>query len=248
MKKNVMMRVASVLMVAVLLTTCAISGTFAKYVTSADVEDSARVAKWGVTVTASGSLFEEEYANDGAIEKDNGGNDIAMTVVSSSASQDVIAPGTFNDEGFTFTIDGTPEVAVNIDFAISNVKDVYVPAADATYLDYTTGNNLTDTFDLADDYYPIVYTLTRNGAPAATGTLEDIETYLDSIEGNYAANTDLSGTFGTFKLTWAWVFGDDANNKVDTFLGQIAAGKATLPSGASIDAGITMEITVAQID
>ena len=31
MKKNTMMRIASVLLVAVLLSTCAISGTFAKY-------------------------------------------------------------------------------------------------------------------------------------------------------------------------------------------------------------------------
>ena len=47
MKKNKMMRIASVLLVAVILTTCAISGTFAKYVSSADSSDSARVAYWG---------------------------------------------------------------------------------------------------------------------------------------------------------------------------------------------------------
>jgi hypothetical protein len=47
MTKNKMMRVASALLVAVLLTTCAISGTFAKYVTSTDASDSARVAYWG---------------------------------------------------------------------------------------------------------------------------------------------------------------------------------------------------------
>jgi hypothetical protein len=46
MKKNVMMRVASALLVAVLMTTCAISGTFAKYTTTAVGSDSARVAKW----------------------------------------------------------------------------------------------------------------------------------------------------------------------------------------------------------
>ena len=46
MKKNRMMRVASALLVAVLLTTCAISGTFAKYVSTATGEDAARVAYW----------------------------------------------------------------------------------------------------------------------------------------------------------------------------------------------------------
>ena len=52
MKKNRMMRVASALLVAVLLTTCAISGTFAKYVTTESGSDFARVAKWGVNVEA----------------------------------------------------------------------------------------------------------------------------------------------------------------------------------------------------
>ena len=48
MKKNVMMRVASALLVAVLMTTCAISGTFAKYTSSKTDSDSARVAVWGL--------------------------------------------------------------------------------------------------------------------------------------------------------------------------------------------------------
>ena len=65
MKKNVMMRVASVLLVAVLLTTCAISGTFAKYTTGDAGHDTARVAKWGVTITANGTTFAEAY-NDAA--------------------------------------------------------------------------------------------------------------------------------------------------------------------------------------
>ena len=39
MKTNIMMRVASTLLIAVLLSTCAISGTFAKYITSADAEE-----------------------------------------------------------------------------------------------------------------------------------------------------------------------------------------------------------------
>jgi len=64
MKKNVMMRVASALLVAVLMTTCAISGTFAKYTTSKTDSDSARVAKWGVSVDVVGaSAFNTNYDN-----------------------------------------------------------------------------------------------------------------------------------------------------------------------------------------
>ncbi len=50
MKKNTMMRIASVLLVAVVLTTCAISGTFAKYTSEKEVSDSATVAKWSFEV------------------------------------------------------------------------------------------------------------------------------------------------------------------------------------------------------
>ena len=50
MKKNKMMRIASVLLVAVLLSTCAISGTYAKYISSAVGSDKATVAKWDVKI------------------------------------------------------------------------------------------------------------------------------------------------------------------------------------------------------
>lgn len=47
MKKNKRMRTASGLMIAALLTTSMISGTFAKYTTADAAQDSARAAKWG---------------------------------------------------------------------------------------------------------------------------------------------------------------------------------------------------------
>jgi hypothetical protein len=50
MKKNKMMRIASVLLVAVLLSTCAISGTFAKYASSVTGAATATVAKWSFKV------------------------------------------------------------------------------------------------------------------------------------------------------------------------------------------------------
>ena len=96
MKKNIMMRVASALLIAVLLTTCAISGTFAKYVTSASGNDVARVAKWGFgTTTLAVDMFDGTYNN-----------------VASGDSANVVAPGTTK----TATIElipaeqGTPEV------------------------------------------------------------------------------------------------------------------------------------------
>lgn len=114
MKKNTMMRIAAGLFVAVLLTTCAISGTFAKYVTSETVQDSARVAYWGFG--ASGleitDLFKKAYDS---------------TV---SSSVDVIAPGTTGSDTFAFYYNaGTeadkPEVSYEfkVDVSESTIAD-----------------------------------------------------------------------------------------------------------------------------
>ena len=120
MKKNKMMRIASVLLVAVILTTCAISGTFAKYVTSGNGSDTARVAKFGVAITANGDTFADAYDKVG----DGTGNSNKMvayvtagsTVKSGTQNDDVVAPGTSGSMA-AFTITGTPEVAVRVAFS-----------------------------------------------------------------------------------------------------------------------------------
>lgn len=57
MKKNKMMRAATGMLIAALLTTSVISGTFAKYTTSVSAEDKAVVAKWSVKATVGGNAF-----------------------------------------------------------------------------------------------------------------------------------------------------------------------------------------------
>lgn len=113
MKKNKMMRAAAGLLVSVLLTTCVISGTFAKYTTSADGSDAARVAKFGVEIIANGSMFSEHYNG-----KDSG-NGIATAVTgsvdSSVANQKILAPGT-KGEMVKMTLTGTPEVKVQVTY------------------------------------------------------------------------------------------------------------------------------------
>ena len=101
MKKNFMMRAASALLVAVLLSTCTISGTFAKYTTSVSSHDSARVAYWGFVPSAMDltNLFDNVY--------NEGGEDTVKAAV------DVIAPGTTGSASFAFAYDNTkgkPEV------------------------------------------------------------------------------------------------------------------------------------------
>lgn len=100
MKKNIAMRVAAFLFILTMISTCAFATTFAKYTTSGTATDTARVAKFGVTVTGEGeSLFAESYNEKGPV-----------TV---KATEDVLAPGT-NGSLAKFTITGTPEVSVKV--------------------------------------------------------------------------------------------------------------------------------------
>ena len=63
MRKNKMMRLASSLLVAVLITTSTISGTFSKYTTQDKASDAARVAKWGVELQVAGDMYGLNYKN-----------------------------------------------------------------------------------------------------------------------------------------------------------------------------------------
>lgn len=260
MKKFNTMRAAGGLLIATLLTTSAVSGTYAKYVSGDSATDTARVAKFGVVVAASGSLFSDQYIDAPATS----GN---LTVKSSATGDNVVAPGTNSGEGLTFSITGTPEVAVKlaVEFtnaagdAISETDEIFLAAKDGLP-DMTTGDK-TDTFDNADDYYPVVFTLKKGTTQVATGTLSDIADYLNGTDMNVnfiAPNTDLSTAYGTYSLTWAWDFdasGAGTYDKQDTLLGDLAAGTTltpavTLTDGTdyNLDCGIQIKISVVQVD
>lgn len=115
MKKNRLMRFAAVLLVLTLMTSCFVGGTFAKYVTTDSATDTARVAKWGIEVLASGNLFGTDYkANSAGTDPNEDEIITASTSVDSSDSADVVAPGTRNTNGFTVAITGTPEVSYSV--------------------------------------------------------------------------------------------------------------------------------------
>ncbi len=98
---NKALRLGSVMLVLALLTTCAISGTFAKYTTESSGSDTARVAKWGIGTSeiSLDNLFSTTYSN-----------------VQSSTDKDVIAPGTSGQASFKFMADNStaPEVAYKL--------------------------------------------------------------------------------------------------------------------------------------
>ena len=250
MKKNKMMRSASALLVMTLLTTSVISGTFAKYTTAASATDTARVAKWGVTVGTSGKLFDTQYAED-----DTTTDTIAYSVIADDNTS-VVAPGTKNADGITFTITGTPEVAVDVEVKVTGANsaetatDIYLKTG--KYADLTTGtssatvngttntNGDKDILDLTSDYYPVVYTLKddQGNELVTNGRLSDVEAYLENLSGRYPANTNLAtglgsnsskSTNGSYVLTWAWVYNE--NDAADTLLGNLAADSSILAKG-----------------
>ena len=135
MKRNTILRVSAILLVLTLLSTCVISGTFAKYTTSANADDDARIAKWGVVVEATAEAFTE---NDDD------------TVISFVSGENVLAPGT-DGNLCGLTITGQPEVAVKIDATAElELTDWAVDSAYYCPLVITVGNTEFKGNDYAD--------------------------------------------------------------------------------------------------
>ncbi|MBQ3901025.1 MAG: hypothetical protein II736_04805 [Clostridia bacterium] len=136
----------------------------------------------------------------------------------------------------------------------ANAKEIFLKAN--TDLPDMTTADATDKFDQAANYYPVKFTLKVKGAKVAEGKLEDIKTFLDGASNTvYDANTNLATEIGTINLTWAWDFGDSANNKPDTLLGDLAAGttlapETTLNAGAdyNLDEIVKINVGIAQVD
>jgi hypothetical protein len=164
-----MMRLASVLLVLTLLTTSMISGTFAKYTTSGTSSDSARVAKWGVTVGSTGSLFEKQY-----LTTDEEAKKTITYSVSSNSSENVVAPGTSNSgDGFAFSITGKPEVLTKVEVTVS-AQDIYLAAGTYKKVQEVTSTVTSDNFaSLKSKLYTEnsgVYTAVGNTDAYAQGT------------------------------------------------------------------------------
>lgn len=241
-KKNWTMRAAVLLFALVLISSCFVGGTFAKYVTSAGGSETARVAKFGVTVTAANdTMFKTAYATDDTAAMAS----ITNSVVSSDADK-LVAPGTKEDATAMFSVTGQPEVAVRVAIGLDaqTLKDVFLKAG--TYTDYTTAAG--GTFDLGQDYYPVRFTLTKNGEAVVTdGTLSDVNAKLAEVSKEYAPGADLSDAIGEYKLSWKWEF--EGDNRADTLLGNLAAGSATLDAAEySTQIAFTLNATVTQID
>ena len=231
-KKNVLMRSAGLLLALVLVTSCFVGSTFAKYTTSADATESARVAKFGVTVTANDDVFAKEYATDDP--------SVVGTIAKSVISTDkVVAPGTKKEGFVASTIAGTPEVAVRVSYEAKQFE----------LTNWTTTGT--------DEYCPLVFTVNgveyKIGNTGITNVAQlqtAVKNAINSYTKDYAPGTDLSGVGAdTLTISWEWPFETGtndteklANNAKDTALGNRAA------AGNAATVSLTLATTVTQID
>lgn len=241
-KKHWTLRAAGLLFALVLITSCFVGGTFAKYVKSVSGTQMARVARFGVELTAADdTAFNTTYATDAA----------GLSSVISSDGHKVVAPGTKEDDTVTFSITGKPEVAVHVELTMSGM-DVFLEAGEHPDL---TATSPTAKFTLAKPYHPVVFTLKKNSNVEKTGTISEISAYLATLSKNCAAGTDLGTVFGTYSLSWKWDFEDstiDKKDQADTLLGALAAKPLAFSYvlGTDYQTGISFKLTatVTQID
>ena len=189
--------IASILSILVVFCSGLVGTTLARYIVGKSAVEKARVAKWGVVITVSDeSAFKTEYES-----KDEAGR---LSVKSSSMDR-LVAPGTADEEGMTFSITGKPEVATKFDVSIAVNSDVFI-----------------------DDYHPIVFTLMQTKSATGTnfdpvsGTISEIKAAFEkwAETAYFDANTDLETEFN---LTWKWDYENGADAK-DEALGGLASG------------------------
>ena len=201
MKKNKMMRLASFLLVAVLLSTCAISGTFAKYTSTQTNSDTARVAKWSFKVGDKDIATETFAFNLFDVVADTNEDD---EINDEYVADGVIAPGTWGFFDLVLTNASEVNATVAIDFLVDNTYEIPV--------EFKVEKIATGTADPT--------------AVPATGWTDEPAAVVAGDD-NLAYGT---GTI-TYRVYWRWTIDDNTTNGSgmnDTELGaQQAAGTDT---------------------
>ncbi len=190
MKKNKMLRAASLLLVLVLLTTSVIGGTFAKYTTTGRVSDTARVAKFGVVLTTGGSLFGENYEtgeNSVPSTKTDAASLSVMNGDTSAAVKNLVAPGTKSENGLSFSINGTPEVRTKVEMTVT-AQDIYLAAGTYAVMRPVTVNATTFADKIAEGIYTETdgsYTKVATNATFSDVTYYELSNKVTVAEGGY---------------------------------------------------------------
>lgn len=213
-KKKFVMITAMFLMIALVVGMGAM--TYARYTTTENTEkQSATAAKWGVVINVNATeLFGKEYENKVIVES-NANNDIIT-----AGEKAVVAPG--SSGSMTITIDGLTEVRAKLSFTeVVTTSDIYL-----------------------DEYYPVKWTLTKNGNKLVDGVkLSEVMTALSNATYTYAANTTIDDEY---TISWVWELDTGAtadeiaeNSVKDTAIGMLANGESIDAVNTALSTGYT---------
>lgn len=210
-KTKLLITISCIVLVGLFFT----SMTYAKYISSVDISDEARVAVWDINATTDVDLFKSSYYLDEEAKEGE--------YVKSFTGANVVAPGT---EGqYEFTISGKPEtnyrLSVNIDAHDSIGRNPENKGSEGRMIYYfgIKGGTLFEYTNIDDLKY-------------------DIELALNDKKKVYAAGTS---TNTVFTIKWKWVFEefDDKGNlkteidEKDTSIGNAAV----LEKNGGVDEG-----------
>lgn len=222
MKKNKALTAALSVFALTMMSMCAIGGTFAKYVTTGSDQDTARVAKWGVTITYT--------ADDVDTTTELNGDEEAHL----SSTQYLMAPGT-KGHLVSVVVTGTPEVSVHVE-----QEATFDLTGDWT-IDHDGDNATAEIF-----HCPIVFYVDGDAIPTQTSEKDLENAIITALERStdFVANTDLSTKGFDRSLRWEWAFENNLDNtkdKYDTLLGDNAAT-------ANLGFTVGLTTTISQID
>jgi hypothetical protein len=134
---RIMMMAVSLLLALVLLTTCVLSGIYAKYVTQSEVSTKVAIKKLGLTINV-----KEKSPTIKKVQETKQGNFISLTYSSLN-----IRPGVQEPDLIKFFISGTPTVPVRVTVRVNVTTDekCMVPGSvtlnsndtDAVYIPFT---------------------------------------------------------------------------------------------------------------
>lgn len=241
MKKNRTMRVAALLLALTLMTSCFVGGTFAKYTSSDNGSDMARVAKWGVEVAIDATMFADAYKDEAVTWTENE-TSTDITVQADTKNTKVVAPGTEGDlAGFTVT--GTPEVDVEVVYTAELTLENWEINGDEYCPIIFTVNSV--------DYYIGMNTVTVGGTDYTptdiAGLIEVVEAAIVASYAYYHTNTDLSAVNDDLTISWRWEYVkstvDFQDDDLDTKLGNQAASGTDGIEAATIKLEVSMTIT-----
>ena len=182
MKKKLSMRIASCLLIALLMTTGLTSGSFAKYVSAETAHDAARVARWAFDVSGSNMVANKTFAFD-LFETVN---DTLLQNGALAPDDDVqsgmIAPGTQGSFALVMTNTSEVEARIKLDFNWNTLSEYItfqhsvVDSANAPmtaqdgYYSVPIGKTITCNITWVWPYHT---TDTQDTADSAVGALDD---------------------------------------------------------------------------